>query len=118
MHIAISKLNPRPQHLLVDGPSFKSYSRPTPTGFIVIPNTCIEGGDNKYTSIAAASIVAKVERDKYIEDMCKAYPYLQEWDIHNNKGYGTRKHMEAISNKGITQWHRRSFGICKTFAQE
>ena len=76
----------------------------------------IEGGDNTYASIAAASILAKVSRDEYIMELCKQHPELQEkYDLENNKGYGTKKHMDGIKQHGISEWHRRSFGICKSF---
>jgi len=81
-----------------------------------IPYTTIEGGDNKYSSIAAASILAKVERDKYIDDLCQKNPYLSEYyGIDTNKGYGAKKHLDGIKEHGITIWHRRSFGICKSY---
>ena len=77
----------------------------------------IEGGDNKFTSIAAASILAKVARDKYIEELCLENPELIErYGIDSNKGYGSKRHMDGIKQYGITKWHRRTFGICKTFA--
>jgi ribonuclease HII len=76
----------------------------------------IEGGDNAYASIAAASVLAKVSRDEYIIDLCKEHPELKEkYDLENNKGYGTKKHMDGIKQHGISEWHRRSFGICKNF---
>jgi ribonuclease HII len=81
-----------------------------------IPYTTIEGGDNKYTAIAAASILAKVERDKYIEDLCEQNPILAEYyGIDSNKGYGAKRHIDGIKEHGITIWHRRSFGICKSY---
>jgi ribonuclease HII len=77
----------------------------------------IEGGDNKFTSIAAASILAKVERDKYIEDLCAENPELiEKYGIDSNKGYGSKTHMDGIKKYGITKWHRRTFGLCKEFA--
>ena len=77
----------------------------------------IEGGDNKFTSIAAASILAKVERDKYIEALCLENPELIErYGIDSNKGYGAKRHMDGIRQYGITKWHRRTFGLCKEFA--
>lgn len=77
----------------------------------------IEGGDNKFTSIAAASILAKVERDKYIEELCVENPELVEkYGIDSNKGYGSKTHMDGIKKYGITKWHRRTFGLCKEFA--
>ena len=82
----------------------------------IIPYTTIEGGDNKYSAIAAASILAKVERDKYIEELCQQNPTLSEYyAIDSNKGYGAKKHMDGIKAHGITIWHRRSFGICKNY---
>ena len=81
-----------------------------------IPYTTIEGGDNKYTAIAAASILAKVERDKYIDDLCEQNSTLAEYyGIDSNKGYGAKRHIDGIKEHGITIWHRRSFGICKNF---
>jgi len=77
----------------------------------------IEGGDNKFTSIAAASILAKVERDKYIEELCVENPELiEKYGIDSNKGYGSKTHMDGIRKYGITKWHRRTFGLCKEFA--
>ena len=81
-----------------------------------IPYVTIEGGDNKYAAIAAASILAKVERDRYIEVMIETYPELAEhYGIDSNKGYGAKRHIEGIKEHGITIWHRRSFGICKNY---
>jgi len=81
-----------------------------------LPFTTIEGGDNKYTAIAAASILAKVERDNYISELCEQNPDLAEkYGIDSNKGYGAKKHMDGIKEHGITIWHRRSFGICKNY---
>jgi ribonuclease HII len=81
-----------------------------------LTHKCIEGGDNKFTAIAAASILAKVERDKYIDELCLQNPTLSEYyGIDSNKGYGAKKHMDGIKEHGITIWHRRSFGICKQF---
>jgi len=81
-----------------------------------IPFQTVEGGDNKYTAIAAASILAKVERDKYILDLCALNPDLiEKYALDSNKGYGSKVHLEGIRTFGITKWHRRTFGICKTF---
>jgi hypothetical protein len=83
---------------------------------VSIANTCVEGGDNTYCSIAAASILAKVERDQYVDEMCDKYPKLDEYyGLRSNKGYGCKRHMDGIREHGISRWHRRSFGICKTF---
>jgi ribonuclease HII len=81
-----------------------------------MPYSCIEGGDNKYTAIAAASILAKVERDKYIEELCRVNPELiEKYGIDKNKGYGSKQHLDGIRSHGITVWHRRSFGICSKY---
>jgi ribonuclease HII len=77
----------------------------------------VKGGDNIYSAIAAASILAKVERDKYILDLCEQHPELiEKYDLQNNKGYGTKNHLQGIEKHGITQWHRKHFGICKKYA--
>jgi len=77
---------------------------------------CVKGGDNEYCHIAAASILAKVERDAYIQELCKQFPYLDDfYGISVNKGYGTKTHIDGIKTYGITQWHRKTFGICKTY---
>ena len=81
-----------------------------------MPFKTIEGGDNKYSAIAAASILAKVERDKYIGELCQENPDLiDKYCIDSNKGYGAKKHIDGIKEHGITIWHRRSFGPCKKF---
>jgi len=108
-----------PVQLLIDGNYFKPYSSMNKERkmFDVIPHVCIEGGDNKYTSIAAASILAKVARDAYITELCLQNPELDEkYGIASNKGYGSKRHLDGITAHGITIWHRRSFGICKKFA--
>jgi ribonuclease HII len=75
---------------------------------------CIKGGDNSYTCIAAASILAKCARDNYIKHLCQEYPELDEkYNISKNKGYGAKKHMDGIKEFGITRWHRKSFKPCK-----
>jgi ribonuclease HII len=104
-------------HLLIDGNYFKPIMRINNEGLSeIISYNCIEGGDNKYCCIAAASILAKYFRDKYILDLCEKEPELDEkYGLKKNKGYGTMKHMEGIKTHGITKYHRKSFGICKTF---
>lgn len=103
--------------LLVDGNDFKPFVRFDEAGKVAyVPHTCIEKGDNTYTSIAAASILAKVSRDTYIESMCATDPTLDEhYGLSKNKGYGTKKHMDGIREHGITPHHRRTFGICQSF---
>ena len=110
----IKKTNKREYQLLIDGNYFIKPSNIDPS--INYKYTCIEGGDNKYSVIAAASIIAKVERDNYIEELCNLHPELIEnYGIDSNKGYGAKKHMDGIKEHGITIWHRRTFGICKQF---
>jgi len=107
-----------PYHLLVDGSYFNSYIHYNPISkkFDQLEHTCITGGDNKYTAIAAASILAKVARDQYIEELCNEFPYLDEhYSIASNKGYGAKKHMDGIEVHGITPWHRRSFKPCSSY---
>ena len=112
MHEAVRKLLVKPDHLLVDGNYFKPCMYNDDD---YISYTTVVKGDNKYTPIAAASILAKVSRDKYIEEMCEKYPLLDEYyDIKSNKGYGSKRHMEGIKKYGISPWHRKSFGICAT----
>ena len=104
--------------LLIDGNYFNPLTllNKKTSKIETIPYTMIEGGDNKYTAIAAASILAKVERDKYIDDLCQQNPTLSEYySIDSNKGYGAKKHLDGIKEHGITIWHRRSFGICKNY---
>ena len=105
--------------LLVDGNYFKPFTalNKSKTKLEMIKYELVEGGDNKYTAIAAASILAKVERDIYIEELCIKNPELVEhYGIDTNKGYGSKKHMDGIKQHGITKWHRKTFGICKEFA--
>lgn len=80
-----------------------------------VPYETIEGGDGKYTCIAAASILSKMAHDDYIAELCVTYPELvSRYSLDTHVGYGTKKHLEGIQTHGITQWHRKSFGCCKT----
>jgi ribonuclease HII len=105
-------------NLLIDGNYFKPITvlNKKTNKIETIPYITVEGGDNKYSAIAAASILAKVERDKYIDELCEQNPNLAEhYGIDSNKGYGAKKHLDGIKEHGITIWHRRSFGICKNY---
>jgi ribonuclease HII len=105
-------------NLLIDGNYFNpiTFLNKKTNKIEAIPYITIEGGDNKYSSIAAASILAKVERDKYIDELCEENPTLAEYyGIDSNKGYGAKKHLDGIKEHGISIWHRRSFGICKNY---
>ena len=102
--------------LLVDGNDFTEMTFLNNDSLHTIDYICIKGGDNTYSSIAAASILSKNERDKYIYELCNITPELQEkYNLKNNKGYGTKKHIEGIIKHGITKYHRKTFGICKNY---
>ena len=105
-HQVIDKLALIPTHIIVDGDAFKQYYKDGEK----IPYKCIDKGDTKYKSIAAASILAKVSHDRAIVKLHEEYP---QYNWKQNKGYGTQQHMDAIKQYGITKYHRRSYGICK-----
>lgn len=96
MKEAISNLKVKPDHVLID-------AMPLDIG---IPTTSIIKGDAKSITIAAASVIAKVTRDKMMYELDKIYPM---YDFAHNKGYGTKKHIEAIREYGICKYHRLSF---------
>ena len=98
--------------LLIDGNDFTPLILAGQT----ISHICIEGGDNTFSAIAAASILAKVARDEYITELCAIHPTLDErYGLLKNKGYGTKKHMDGIKAHGISPFHRKSFGICRNY---
>ena len=100
MHLAINRLKEIPDRLLIDGNRFKPYKK--------IEHHCIIKGDGKYTSIAAASILAKTHRDEYMMRADRKYPqYL--WK--QNMGYPTVRHRDAIKKHGPTEYHRMSFRL-------
>lgn len=101
MKRAIENLNANPDHILIDG-----QHQPN----IVTPVTCIIGGDSKSLSIAAASIVAKVTRDRMMEELHQDFP-CYNWS--KNKGYGTKEHILAIRKHGFTTHHRKTFSPIK-----
>ena len=107
MHRSLDNLILKPKSLIVDGNDFEIYK--------MINHKCIIKGDDSYTSIAAASILAKVYHDEYIYDLINENTDLKKYDIHNNMGYGTKKHIDAIKKYGITNYHRKTFGICKLY---
>lgn len=98
MHESLTHLTLRPQVILVDGNRFKPYSD--------IKYHCIVKGDNKYFSIAAASVLAKTYRDAYMSEIHLEYP---AYNWKKNKGYPTAEHREAIRKYGLTKYHRKSF---------
>lgn len=109
-------LSNEPTKILIDGPYFHPITRfnTEKQQLEQIPHECVVNGDNTYTCIASASILAKVARDEYIEELCKEFPELNEkYGLLSNKGYGTKKHMDGIKLYGITEYHRKSFAPCK-----
>lgn len=88
------------QFILVDGDQFHGYNG--------IPFSTIVSGDNTYVSIAAASILAKTERDNYMRGLSQMEKYAA-FGWGSNKGYGTKQHRDAIVNAGATPMHRHSF---------
>jgi|TARA_B100000085_G_scaffold82906_1_gene74705 ribonuclease HII len=100
MNKSIKKLNLSADIYLIDGNKFQTKMK--------LNYKCIIGGDNLYQSIAAASILSKVHRDKYMAKIGKRYP---QFDWVNNKGYGTKKHIDSIKKYGYTKYHRNTFKI-------
>ena len=100
MHRALTQLNLRPAHIIVDGNRFKSFEN--------IDHTTVIKGDGKYLSIAAASILAKTYRDDFMNSINEQYP---NYGWSQNKGYPTMQHREAIQRYGITSYHRKSFKL-------
>lgn len=96
MKAAINNLEVKPEHILIDAMPLE----------LDIPTTSIIKGDLLSISISAASVIAKVTRDHMLYDIDKEFPM---YDLKNNKGYGTKKHLEAIKQYGITKYHRLSF---------
>ena len=98
--------------LLIDGQYFKGYTPPGLDGEL-LDYECIPKGDKQFLSIAAASIIAKDYHTNLINVMVDTHQELNTYDIRKNKGYGTPKHLAAINKHGITDFHRKTFGICK-----
>lgn len=105
MKEAIKNLNIRPEHVLIDAMKLE----------LNIPSTSIIKGDAKSESIAAASIIAKVTRDHMLDEMDKEYPM---YDLKNNKGYGTKKHLEALQTYGPCKYHRVSYSPVRNALNE
>ena len=94
---AVEALPLKPQHALVDG---------LPVKGLPVPHTALVGGDALSLSIAAASIIAKVTRDRHLADLDRQFP---QYGFARHKGYGVREHLEALQNHGPCPIHRRSF---------
>lgn len=98
--------------IYIDGPYYNPYIPPgEDTEFI--PYECINKGDSTYTCIAAASILAKEQHNENIIKLVNDNPELEKYDLLNNHGYGTKKHLDAINKYGVTKWHRKSYKCCK-----
>lgn len=102
MKRSILKLKPSPDLCLIDGNQ--------PVRDLLIPQQTVVKGDQSSVAIACASIVAKVWRDELIVGLADKYP---EYDLSNNKGYGTKKHRQALQHYGPTCQHRLSFTPCQ-----
>ena len=100
MHNAVKKLSIQPGMLLIDGNRFKKYKK--------IPHCCIIQGDGIYSSIAAASILAKTYRDDFMKQLHRKHP---KYNWQQNKGYATLEHREALNKYGPTSYHRKSFRL-------
>lgn len=105
MKEAIKNLDVKPDHILIDAVKLD----------LGIPSTSIIKGDAKSESIAAASIIAKVTRDRMLDEMSKEFPM---YDLEHNKGYGTKKHLEALKKYGPCKYHRLSFAPVKEALDE
>mgnify|MGYP001059008115 FL=1 len=100
MHKALKKTQNTFEVILVDGPHFKSYKNHS--------HNCIIRGDSKYLAIAAASIIAKTYRDKFMRKIHDEFPNYK-W--FKNKGYPTKEHRLAIKSFGVSKYHRKSFKL-------
>ena len=105
MKEAISKCNIQPEHILIDAMPLS----------LDIPTTSIIKGDFKSITISAASVIAKVTRDRMLDELDKKYPM---YDFKDNKGYPTKKHLEAIEEYGIIPEHRRSYGPVRDYLEK
>jgi len=100
MHLAVSKLQLKPEMLLIDGNGFTKYQD--------LLHQCIVKGDAKFYSIAAASVLAKTHRDRLMKEQSEVYPGYK-WET--NVGYPTLEHRQGIRELGITPLHRKSFQL-------
>ena len=111
MHETLNKLNVAPELILVDGNSFKPYYYKDE----LIDHVCVIEGDNNYLSIACASILAKVYHDEYIESLLEKDIELKKYGWETNMCYGTKIHLDAIKEYGLSKYHRKTFGICANY---
>ena len=115
MHRCIGNLDVEPENILVDGNYFKQYKDESG---IIIPHQTVEKGDTKFRNIAAASILAKVYHDEHVLDMLEKHPEYEKYGWRTNMCYATKAHRDAIKEHGITEYHRKSFGICRDYCVE
>jgi ribonuclease HII len=106
MHNALEQLQSPFERILVDGNRFKAYLNKSGE---FVPHVCVREGDAKVFGIACASIIAKVWRDKWVTDLYNSDESLHVYGLNKNKGYGTKQHMDAIRQHGITAYHRKTF---------
>ena len=102
---------------VIDGNYFTPYVSYDTTKEILaeMRHITIEKGDSKLMGIAAASILAKTARDDYVLELCEQHPELiEKYGLDKNMGYGTKTHLDGIRQHGVTKWHRKTFGICKS----
>jgi ribonuclease HII len=98
MHRALDKLTVKPELILVDGKHFRAWCQ--------VPFKCMVKGDQIFSSIAAASILAKTYRDEFMVSLHERFP---QYHWYSNKGYPTDSHVRAIKIHGLTPFHRKSF---------
>jgi ribonuclease HII len=98
MRRAITRLGTRPDHVVIDGNRLRTLG---------IEHTAVVGGDSRCHSIACASIIAKVTRDRLMRALALRHPHYR-WET--NAGYGTAEHQAGLASHGLTAHHRRSFG--------
>ena len=96
---AVDALPIKPDYVLIDGNRIKGMD---------IPHECVVKGDSKSISIAAASILAKVTRDRYMQELDAKYP---EYNFKKHKGYPTKEHYDALKKYGASEVHRKSFNL-------
>lgn len=104
MKEAINNMDVKPEHILIDAMPLE----------LDIPTTSIIKGDLKSITISAASVLAKVTRDRMLVELDEKYPM---YDFKSNKGYPTKKHLAAIAEYGIIDEHRRSYGPVKNYLE-
>ena len=106
MNRAVQKLKIQPEHLLIDGNRFRPQAK--------IPFTCMIKGDGRFVSIAAASVVAKVVRDRIMVAYDRLFPV---YGFAGHKGYGSQQHRDAVADHGPCVCHRRTFAGVREYCE-